>query len=103
MSSLPVLVKRISQKDNFHFTIEWSDGVIHDYRLSLLQRHCPCAKCHDAKTKKQLIGGSDVDEEVRAQLIKNVGRYALRIQFTSGCSLGIYSYMMLRKMVGDYE
>lgn len=91
MNTLPVLIKRIVQKDNFHFTIDWSDGSSFDYRLSVLQKRCPCAKCHE---QAQIV-----DEEVRAKTIKSVGRYALRIQFTTGCSLGIYSYTMLRKIV----
>ncbi len=94
----PVLIKSISQKDNHTFTIEWSDGICNDYRLNLLQKNCPCAKCFDVSTNQQRIGTPPVDEDVRAKRITNVGRYALRVEFTSGCSTGIYSYAMLRKL-----
>lgn len=101
MNPAAVMIKSIVQKDNFHFTIDWSDGVSWDYKLSELQRRCPCAKCYDPESGKQLVPPSGI-ENVKAKQVRSVGRYGLRIQFTSGCSMGIYSYNMLRKMVGDY-
>lgn len=92
----PILLKTIRQKNNHTFTIEWSDGIVHDYRLSSLQQKCPCAKCHAAQAAGQAVGG--MNDDVRAVRLTNVGRYALRVQFTSGCSTGIYSYAMLREM-----
>lgn len=91
-------VSKIYQKDAYAFTIEWSDGRINHYRLSDLQRHCPCAGCVDEVTGKRLISKHEVDEFVQAARIINVGRYALRIEFTSGCSKGIYSFDELRKL-----
>lgn len=94
MKQPPILIKAIRQKDNHTFTIEWSDGLIHDYRLSMLQQKCPCAKCHAAPPAVK----DRVNDDVKAVRITNVGRYALRVQFTSGCSTGIYSYAMLREI-----
>lgn len=96
MRMQPVLVKSIQQKDNHHFTIVWSDGLVKNYRLSDLQSHCPCARCYDVNTGKQIV--ENISKDVRAKKIVNVGRYALRIQFTQGCSTGIYSFKMLRNM-----
>lgn len=89
----PLMIKAIAQKDNYTFTIDWSDGVCQDFRLSELQKRCPCAKCVDS--------ASSIDkrnDEVRAVKIESIGRYALRIQFTSGCSTGIYSFALLRSL-----
>ncbi len=91
-------VSKIYQKDAHTFTIEWSDGRISHYRLSDLQRQCPCAACVDEITGKRLIHKQDVDDHVQCVRIQNVGRYALRIDFTSGCSKGIYSFDDLRKL-----
>lgn len=92
MSSKSIFIRRIAQKDQYTFTIEWTDGKLSVYRLSDLQRHCPCAKCGDEKADR-----SSVDlEEVQAVSIESVGRYALRIHFTQGCSKGIYSFSFLR-------
>jgi DUF971 family protein len=37
-----------------------------------------------------------IDEQVQAIKIEGVGRYALRFQFSSGCSHGIYDFDLLR-------
>lgn len=92
----PILIKSICQKDNQRFAIEWSDGKIVCYRLSDLQKKCPCANCYDPSTGMQICKETQLDENVRALKIENVGRYALRIQYASGCSKGIYSFAMLR-------
>lgn len=94
----PVLIKSIKQKDNYTFSIEWSDGIKQEYRLSELQKNCPCANCVDEVTGKRLIDGKAIDPTVRATTIQNVGRYALRIKFTKGCSTGIYDFDILRNM-----
>lgn len=98
MKSSAVLLRSIKQTDNHTFTIEWSDGSVCNYRLSDLQKRCPCANCTDEYTGKRLLDENLVKSDVRAVRITSVGRYALRIQYTSGCSTGIYSFDMLYKM-----
>jgi DUF971 family protein len=94
MKQPPFLVKAIHQKDNHTLTIDWSDGVSRDYRLSDLQRKCPCAGCNEESGGKT----PEVREDVKGVRVHNIGRYALRIQYTSGCSAGIYSFAMLRNL-----
>ena len=91
-------IKTIKQHDNHTFIIEWGDDLIHHYRLSDLQRCCPCANCTDEFTGMPLLDPNTVRDDVRAVKIKSIGRYGLQIQFTSGCSTGIYSFDQLRKM-----
>ncbi len=91
-------VRNIIQKDAFHFTIEWDDDFVDDYKLSDLQRNCPCAGCIDEITGKKLLDVDSIDENVKAIRFSSVGRYAIRLQFTKGCSNGIYSFTFLRKM-----
>jgi DUF971 family protein len=90
-------IHKIYQKDSYTFTIEWSDGKVGHYRLSDLQKQCPCAGCVDETTGQRLVKNENIDDFVQARRLINVGRYALRIDFTSGCSTGIYSFDMLRK------
>lgn len=101
MKQPPVLIKKIFQKDNFTFEIEWSDGVFVDYRLGALQKRCPCAQCYNPATGKQICVEELIDSDVRAVRVASVGRYALRIQFVSGCSKGIYSFSMLRQLARE--
>lgn len=92
------LIHKIAQRDSCTFSIEWSDGKIGQYRLSDLQKQCPCAGCVDETTGQRLAKKEQIDDFVQAKRVVNVGRYALRIDFTSGCSSGIYSFDQLRKL-----
>lgn len=94
----PLFIRKIWQKDNFTFSIHWSDGMVQDFRLADLQRNCPCALCNDEMTGQRLSHPKSVPDDLRAVVIRSMGRYGLRIQFTSGCSTGIYSYDKLREM-----
>lgn len=89
-----VLLKKIWQIDNHRFSIEWTDGHISTYRLSTLQKKCPCAGCSEARKQGEI----PVDETVTALRINSVGRYALRIQFRRGCSAGIFDFSLLRQL-----
>lgn len=93
-------IAKIQQKDNHTFTIHWNDGEIADYRLSELQKYCHCANCIDEITGKRILNVNSIQHDVRAVRIVSVGRYALRVQFTSGCSAGIYDYDMLYQLRG---
>jgi DUF971 family protein len=93
-----ISINDIKQIDNHHFQIVWNDGTTGLYRLSDLQKNCPCAGCVDEFTGQRIAPSQSVDENVRAINIQSVGRYALKIKFTSGCSTGIYSYQTLKSM-----
>ena len=43
-------LKHIEQKNNHIFSVAWSDGTKQDFRLSDLQKQCPCAGCVDEVT-----------------------------------------------------
>lgn len=98
MSKKALLIRQIKQKSNTTFSIIWNDGYEQNFLLSSLQKRCPCANCTDEQTGKQLVDPHAIKDEVRAIVIRNIGRYALQVQFTSGCSMGIYSFDMLRQM-----
>jgi DUF971 family protein len=89
---LNVFVRTIKQRDNESFTIIWTDGCENHYNLAKLQQICPCASCRRVREAGQIPNNG----RVGAVRIVGVGRYALRIQFTTGCSNGIYDFEMLR-------
>lgn len=91
-------LKRVWQSDVHSFSVEWEDGVVQTISLSSLQHVCPCANCVDENTGERLVNPASVDPKVQAIEIRNVGRYALQVQFSSGCSTGIYRYDLLRGM-----
>jgi DUF971 family protein len=94
----PLYIRKIWQKDNETFAIEWNDERVQDFRLCDVQRLCPCANCTDENTGKSRVDPGTVQEHVSAVAIRSVGRYGLQIQFTSGCSTGSYSFDRLRAM-----
>ncbi len=77
------MIKSIQQIDESRFKIIWIDKKEGVFHLADLQRACPCSRC-ETKTRT-------VDPEISAIKIESVGSYALRIDFTSGCSKGIYT------------
>jgi ATP-binding protein involved in chromosome partitioning len=95
-----VRIKEIRQLDNHSFSILWSDSVLTKFLLSALQKACPCAGCVDEMTGKRRLHDQTVPEDLRAVRIENVGRYALKIYFKSGCSKGIYHFDYLRQLGG---
>lgn len=97
-TSKAIYLMNIKQKDNYTFTIDWSDGSKGEFRLSELQKKCPCANCNDEITGRPTLDPSTIQPNVKAVNIKNIGRYALKIQFTSGCSSGIYDFNLLHQL-----
>lgn len=91
-------MQNIWQIDDTSFAIAWNDGLTQRYRLAPLQRSCPCAGCYDPENHCRLKSAPNVQENVRARCLKSVGNYALRIEWTSGCSAGIYSFSLLRTL-----
>jgi ATP-binding protein involved in chromosome partitioning len=90
-------LRKIYQKNNFEFTIEWMDGEVRDYRLSDIQKKCFCARCVDEITGTRLLDPATIPYDLMAKKLYNVGRYALKIEFCSGCSRGIYPYSWLKQ------
>lgn len=91
-------LRKVWQVDSHSFSLEWEDGVVQKISLSSLQKECPCAHCVDENTGERLVHPESIDPKVQAVEIRNVGRYALQVQFSSGCSTGIYRYDLLRGM-----
>lgn len=86
-----LFIVKIWQINTNTFAIHWSNGQIHNFCLHDVQRNCPCAGCQ--QPSKPLCSS-----DVQAKLIRSVGRYGLHIQFTSGCSKGIYHFDQLYAM-----
>lgn len=98
MDKEAAFVQRIEQVDNQRFHIAWTDGKVQEFFLPQLQENCPCASCRDESTGERLQAPSSLDGGVRAKRILSVGRYALRVEFTSGCCHGIYDFDFLRSL-----
>ena len=69
--------------------INWKDGTERKIALADIQKLCFCARCSIKK---------EVKDTVSAFQVTAVGNYALRFRFSSGCSLGIYPFELLRRI-----
>lgn len=72
--------------------IVWKDGLQQEIPIDQIQQYCPCQQCRD----RELV----VHTGVEATQVSPIGHYAVRIAFTSGCSMGIYPYHLLREIGG---
>lgn len=77
-------IKNIVQDDLQHIVIRWTDGVFQKFNNADIQRNCPCAGC----TEKP----PHTSKEVRILQSTMVGQYAIRFDFSQGCSNGIYTF-----------
>ena len=80
----------IQQLSRYCFQIRWSDSSCDEYLLSDLQKNCPCLSCQSAP--------KIVEPLVMAEEIKTIGKYGLKIIFTSGCNQGIFSFSDLKNL-----
>lgn len=81
-------IKKIAPAGPHAFQIEWSDGQKQIFDLCTLQKLCPCALCQGEGTSTP---------NVKAIGILEAGRYAIKIDFETGCKNGIYTYNFLKK------
>ena len=93
-------VRKIYQVDRHTLGIDWSDGQQGRWRLAELRRHCPCALCVDEWTRERTLDPGSVAEDLVAEGVESVGRYALRVRFADGHSSGIFTYTLLRELAG---
>ena len=93
-----MFAKEIKKESDTSFSILWSDGQKRMYVLSQLQRVCPCSLCRDQKTGRFMKNPEDIPENLQARLLQTVGNYGIKIEFVSGCSFGIYTFELLKKM-----
>jgi len=95
MNRFPKAVEKGSEKK---LSITWSDGVKQDIDVVALRRACVCAHCVDEITRQQILKPGDVAETVRPIRVRNLGRYALVIDWTDGHASSIYSWNLLAGM-----
>jgi DUF971 family protein len=82
-------------------TVQWGDGHRSVYPFDLLRRECPCAICREASHDDTSDPFKVVTSTVRAGEVtvtaaEQVGKYAVRFEWSDAHNTGIYSYEYLR-------
>lgn len=107
MSDLPTNTPtpRGLTSDGDSLVIEWSDGVTHRLKWSLLRECCPCATCRtkqDEPPKQSAVLlpviGLEETQPIRPTAMQPVGNYAYSIHFSDGHNTGIYTLDYLRDL-----
>jgi len=86
-------------------TIEWTDGHLSVYPLSLVREACPCASCRggheamrDTPDPQVFLRPRVVSAATRLQQVEPVGAYALNFIWEDGHRFGIYTWSYLRAL-----
>jgi ATP-binding protein involved in chromosome partitioning len=83
--------------DKNKLQILWSDGSEDVLLLKDLRKFCPCATCLAEREKQsKMFIPIFSDNQVTAKTIKQVGNYAIQIEWNDGHNTGIYEYKFLR-------
>ena len=87
--------------------IDWKDGHHSEFALAYLRDECPCASCtgaHGTEPKKSNYAKPDPNpfQMYQAKLkmlnVEPVGAYAIKIDWSDGHNVGIYSFDYLRRI-----
>ena len=87
--------------------IDWKDGHRSEYGNQYLRDKCPCAACTGAHGTPPRPPGGEAGPPSPFQMFKpalkmlgveEVGKYAIRINWSDGHNSGIYSYEHFREI-----
>ena len=102
MDKYSVLIS-LERKDTYCI-LAFSDGNIFNLDYLEVRKNCQCAKCKPRQVNEQIK--IEFEEEIsRMMLVKpkveQVGNYAIRFEWPTGCSSGIHSFTHLRDVAEE--
>ena len=101
---------RLDLKRDEKLTVEWQDGRVCVYPITLLRTMCPCAACKNVrsatsepepakkKTSLTVLPGNFASGPITVLSAELVGNYALKLEWSDQHSTGIYSFQYLREI-----
>ena len=89
------------ERDEESCILEFGDNSRFKVEYLAIRSRCQCAKCKPRQVNEQIK--IEFEEEIsRMMLVKpkveQVGNYAIRFEWPTGCSSGIHSFEHLRKI-----
>lgn len=91
---MPNATPKEVSKDQYSFTINWSDGHTSIYPYRYLRTKCPCALCTEDPKRKAKASNAPI----MVMKVDQVGRYAFRFQFSDLHQIGIFTFTYLRSL-----
>jgi ATP-binding protein involved in chromosome partitioning len=89
---------RIGQRGPRELAIDWADGAQSVFEVRALRLACACARCVDEWSGEATLDAATVPHDVHPLRIRNVGRYAIQIDWSDGHDSGIYPFRRLREL-----
>ncbi|MEE3208137.1 MAG: P-loop NTPase [Candidatus Thermoplasmatota archaeon] len=80
--------------------VKWRDGAEQVIPAHTLRSECPCASCVDEFSGEKLLQPEQISTDIVVASTANIGRYAVRFDFSDGHNTGIYEFARLR-VIGD--
>jgi ATP-binding protein involved in chromosome partitioning len=90
----------IRQRAARELAIQWADGAESVFDVRALRLACACARCVDEWTGRATLDPTSIPADVHPLRIRNVGRYAIQIDWSDGHDSGIYPFRRLRELAG---
>jgi ATP-binding protein involved in chromosome partitioning len=90
----PVKLKIVDKKK---LLINWNDGSEDLLQLRDLRKFCPCATClAERERQSKMFIPLFSENQITAKSIKQVGNYAIQIEWNDGHNTGLYEYKFLK-------
>jgi ATP-binding protein involved in chromosome partitioning len=83
-------------------SIKWDNDEQTICFTKTLRQNCPCAVCQDERANKdplKVIGSDQLHIDLTGW--RNVGNYAIALQWSDGHDTGIYTYEFLSQLCED--
>lgn len=81
-------IEKIINAGNCEIVIKWKDGKSQVIGASSMQAACPCVDC--------LVNATATSQDAKILSFSIKGRLGLKVEFSKGCSKGIYSFHQIR-------
>ena len=81
--------------------VKWRDGAEQVIPAHTLRSECPCASCVDEFSGEKLLQPEQIPTDIVVASAANIGRYAVRFDFSDGHNTGIYEFARLRAIADN--
>ncbi|MCS5524889.1 MAG: P-loop NTPase, partial [Candidatus Poseidoniia archaeon] len=81
--------------------VKWRDGAEQVIPAHTLRSECPCAGCVDEFSGEKLLQPEQIPTDIVVASTANIGRYAVRFDFSDGHNTGIYEFARLRAIADN--
>ena len=96
MQASPEKILRVHEQ--LVLRITWPDSREIDLPYRFLRGQCSCAQCVNELTGQRMVDASMIDPQVRAEELSLIGAYALKIRWSDGHDVGLYTWERLDEL-----